>query len=144
MAAAEAEPLTSYELKQSIYNYVDQYLETLDGLDGSARVGVAPVRRPIGVSQGHLTVLKSGDSSVQLADDVVVRPVTDVKISTCADAFQSPVSKSIACSSGGAEHVEAEEPEEEEEGGGPDQDGCKAPPQVDLQHCEGEQIYLKV
>ena len=130
VAAAEAEPLTSYELKQSIYNYVDQYLETLDG---SARVG-APVRRPIGVSQGHLTVLKSRDSSVQLPDDVVVRPVIAVKISTCADGFQSPVGESIACSSGGAEHIEAEEPEEEEEGGGPDKDGCKAPPQVDLQH----------
>ena len=78
VADAEAEPLTSYELKQSIYKYVDQYLGTLDG---SARVG-APVGRPIGVSQGHLTVFKSGNSSVQLADDVVVRPVTDVKIST--------------------------------------------------------------
>ena len=79
MADAEAEPLTSYELKRSIYNYVDQYLETLDG---SARLGVAPVRRAVGVSQGHLTVLKSGNSSVQLANDVVVRPVADVKIST--------------------------------------------------------------
>ena len=112
-------------------------------MDGSARVGVAPVRRAIGVSQGHLTVLKSGNSSVQLADDVVVRPVIAVKISTCADGFQSPVGESIACSSGGAEHIEAEEPEEEEEGGGPDQDSCKAPPQVDLQHLGGEQTYLK-
>ena len=37
-----------------------------------------PVRRPIGVSQSRLTFLKSGDSSVQFPDDVVVRPTVEI------------------------------------------------------------------
>ena len=37
-----------------------------------------PVRRPIGVSQSGLTFLKSGDSSVQFPDDVVVRPTVEI------------------------------------------------------------------
>ena len=72
VADAEADPLTSYELKQSIT--VCRPISPAVPKE-SCKIRT-PVRRPIGVSQGHLTLLKSRNSSVQLSDDVIVRPVT--------------------------------------------------------------------